>query len=82
MNRINKMRVSKNNVNRLISILSVLTLSVTLILLLSFPMSHNTLAQSQSQLQTQGEEQHSPNIQASNIYQTHTMVLGKISKTL
>ena len=82
MNRINKMRVSKNNVNRLISILSVLTLSVTLILLLSFPMSHNTLAQSQSQLQTQGEEQHSPNIQASNIYQIHTMVLGKNIKNL
>jgi hypothetical protein len=85
INRIDKMRVSKNNVNILTStlsvcpsfhLLSVLTLSVSLILLLSFPMQHIALAQSQSQLQTQ-EQQHSPNILASNIYQTQTIVLGK-----
>jgi hypothetical protein len=39
-------------------------------------MQHIALAQSQSQLQTQ-EQQHSPNILASNIYQTQTIVLGK-----
>jgi plastocyanin len=84
------MRVSKNNVNILtytlsvcpsFHLLSVLTLSVSLILLLSFPMQHNALAQSQSQLQTQ-EQQHSPNILASNIYQTQTIVLGNNIKNL
>src|SRR5919197_1480552 len=91
MNRINRMRVSKNNVNRLTStlsvclsfhLLSVLTLSVSLILLLSLPIPHNALAQSRSQLQTQGEEPQQPNILGSNIYQTQTIVLGKNIKNL
>jgi plastocyanin len=89
MNRIDKLRVSKNNSNRLTSTLSVcpsfhllpvLTLSVSLILLLSSPVPHNAFAQTQSQLQQQ--EQHSPNIKASNIYQTQTIVLGKNIKNL
>jgi len=89
MNRIDKLRVSKNNANRLTSTLSVcpsfhllpvLTLSVSLILLLSSPVPHNAFAQTQSQLQQQ--EQHSPNIKASNIYQTQTIVLGKNIKNL
>jgi plastocyanin len=89
MNRIDKLRVSKNNANRLTSTLSVcpsfyflpvLTLSVSLILLLSSPVPHNAFAQTQSQLQQQ--EQHSPNIKASNIYQTQTMVVGKKIKNL
>jgi hypothetical protein len=53
MNRIDKLRVSKNNANRLTSTLSVcpsfhllpvLTLSLSLILLLSFSMPHNAFA--------------------------------------
>jgi plastocyanin len=89
MNRIDKLRVSKNNANRLTSTLSVcpsfyflpvLTLSVSLILLLSSPVPHNAFAQTQSQLQQQ--EQHSPNIKASNIYQTQTIVVGKNIKNL
>jgi plastocyanin len=90
MNRIDKLRVSKNNANILTPTLSVcpsfhllpvLTLSVSLILLLSFPMPHNAFAQTQSQLQQQGQ-QHSPNIKASDIYQTQTIVLGKNIKNL
>ncbi len=83
------MRVPKNNVNRLTSIfsvypsfllLSVLTLSISLILLSSFILLYNALAQSQSQLQKQVEQQ--PNITASNIYQKQTIVLGKNIKNL
>jgi len=90
MNRIDKLRVSKNNANRLTStlsvcpsfhLLSVLTLSVSLILLLSFSMPHNAFAQTQSQLQKQGQQQQ-PNITASNIYQKQTIVLGKNIKNL
>jgi plastocyanin len=90
MNRIDKLRVSKNNANRLTSTLSVcssfhllpvLTLSLSLILLLSFSMPHNAFAQTQSQLQQQGQQQQ-PNITASNIYQQQTIVLGKNIKNL
>src|SRR5918911_2350916 len=88
MNRINNMRVSKNNLNKVTStlpvypsflLLSMSTLSISLILLSSFPMPYNVLAQSQSQLQKQVQQ---PNIKASNIYQTQTMVLGKNIKNL
>ena len=87
MNRINKTRVLKNNVNRLTSTfsvyqsflpLSVLILSISL-LLSSFAIPYNVLAQSQPQLQKQVEQ---PNIKASNIYQTQTIVLGKNIKNL
>src|ERR687884_2005646 len=83
------MRVSKNNVNRLTStfsvypsflLLSVLTLSVSLLLLSSFAIPYNALAQSQSQLQKQSQQQ--PNIKGSNIYQTQTIILGKNIKNL
>ena len=82
------MRVSKNNVNRLTStfsvypsflLLSVLTLSISLVLLSSFVLPYNALAQSQSQLQKQSQQ---PNTKGSNIYQTQTMVLGKNIKNL
>ena len=88
MNRINKMRVLKNNANRLMStfsvypsflLLSVLTLSISL-LLSSFALPYNALAQSQSQLQKQSQQQ--PNIKGSNIYQTQTIILGKNIKNL
>jgi plastocyanin len=83
------MRVSKNNINRLTStfsvypsflLLSVLTLSISLMLLSSFVLPYNALAQSQSQLQKQVEQQ--PNITASNIYQKQAIVLGKNIKNL
>jgi plastocyanin len=48
--------------------------------LLSFPASQSALAQNQSELLKQGQQQ--PNIQASYIYQTQTMVLGKNIKNL
>ena len=88
MNRINKMRVLKNNANRLMStfsvypsflLLSVLTLSISL-LLSSFALPYNALAQSQSQLQKQSQQE--PNIKGSNIYQTQTIILGKNIKNL
>jgi hypothetical protein len=92
MDRINKTRVSKNNVNGITStlsgcpsflFLSVLILSMSLILLSSVPIPHNALAQNQSQLQRQGEvQQQQPNILGSNIYQTQTIVLGKNVKNL
>jgi plastocyanin len=83
------MRVSKNNINRLTStfsvypsflLLSVLTLSISLMLLSSFVIPYNALAQSQSQLQKQSQQQ--PNIKGSNIYQTQTIILGKNIKNL
>jgi plastocyanin len=83
MNRINEMRVLKNNVNRLTStfsvypsflLLSLLILSISL-LLPSFAIPYNALAQSQPQVEQ-------PNIKASNIYQTQTIVLGKNIKNL
>jgi plastocyanin len=49
-------------------------------LLSSFVIPYNALAQSQSQLQKQSQQQ--PNIKASNIYQTQTIVLGKNIKSL
>jgi len=88
MNRINKMRVLKNNVNRSTStfsvypsflLLSVLILSISLLLSSSFIIPYNVLAQSQPQLQKQVEQ---PNIKASNIYQTQIIVLGKNIKNL
>jgi plastocyanin len=94
MDRINKTRVSKNNVNGITStlsgcpsflFLSVLILSMSLILLSSVPIPHNALAQNQSQLQGQGEvqqQQRQPNILGSDIYQTQTIVLGKNVKNL
>jgi len=69
-------------------VLIVLALSTAVsssLLLLSFPASYSALAQNQSQLLIkQGQEQQpqSPNIQASNIYQTQTIVLGKNIKNL
>ena len=85
------MRVSKNNVNRLTStfsvypsflLLSVLTLPVSLVLLSSFVLPYNALAQSQSEFQKQSQQQQQPNIKASNIYQTQTIILGKNIKNL
>jgi plastocyanin len=55
------------------------TAALLCILLLSFPTSPSALAQNQSQLLI---KQGQPNIQASNIYQTQTMVLGKNIKNL
>ena len=83
------MRVLKKNANRLTStfsvypsflLLSVLTLSISLMLLSSFVLPYNALAQTQSQLQKQSQQQ--PNIKGSNIYQTQTIVLGKNIKNL
>jgi plastocyanin len=83
------MRVLKKNANRLTStfsvypsflLLSVLTLSISLMLLSSFVLPYNALAQTQSQLQKQSQQQ--PNIKGSNIYQTQTIILGKNIKNL
>jgi plastocyanin len=60
-------------------VLALSTASLSL-LLLSFSTSHNALGQNQSTSQKQGQQQ--PNIKASNIYQTQTMVLGKNIKNL
>jgi plastocyanin len=88
MNEINKIRASTNNVKAILHLpihssfllLAVLTLSLSSLLSLSFLIPHSVLAQNQSQLQKQGQEQ--PNILASNIYQTQTIVLGKNNKNL
>ncbi|MFL6392426.1 MAG: hypothetical protein ACJ71E_10330 [Nitrososphaeraceae archaeon] len=86
MNEINKIRASTNNVKAILPIhssfllLAVLTLSLSSLLSLSFLIPHSVLAQNQSQLQKQGQEQ--PNIHGSNIYQTQTIVLGKNNKNL
>jgi plastocyanin len=86
MNEINKIRASTNNVKAILPIhssfllLAVLTLSLSSLLSLSFLTPHSVLAQNQSQLQKQGQEQ--PNIHGSNIYQTQTIVLGKNNKNL
>jgi plastocyanin len=96
MNRTNKKRASTNYVNRVIFGLptyssfllfiligsSAASLSLLLLSSLPFPTSHNALAQqNQTQLQEQvGQQQ--PNIRASNIYQTQTMILGKNIKNL
>jgi plastocyanin len=88
MNEINKIRALTNNVKAILHLpihssfllLAVLTLSLSSLLSLSFLIPHSVLAQNQSQLQKQGEEQ--PNIHGSNIYQTQTIVLGKNNKNL
>ncbi|MFL6397886.1 MAG: hypothetical protein ACJ706_12155 [Nitrososphaeraceae archaeon] len=86
MNEIYKIRASTNNVKAILPIhssfllLAVLTLSLSSLLSLSFLIPHSVLAQNQSQLQKQGQEQ--PNIHGSNIYQTQTIVLGKNNKNL
>jgi plastocyanin len=86
MNEINKIRASTNDVKAILPIhssfllLAVLTLSLSSLLSLSFLTPHSVLAQNQSQLQKQGQEQ--PNIHGSNIYQTQTIVLGKNNKNL
>jgi plastocyanin len=88
MNEINKIRASTNNVKAILHLpihsssllLAVLTLSLSSLLSLSFLIPHSVLAQNQSQLQKQGQEQ--PNIHGSNIYQTQTIVLGKNNKNL
>jgi plastocyanin len=88
MNEINKIRASTNNVKAILHLpihssfllLAVLTLSLSSLLSLSFLTPHSVLAQNQSQLQKQGQEQ--PNIHGSNIYQTQTIVLGKNNKNL
>ena len=88
MNEINKIRALTNNVKAILHLpihssfllLAVLTLSLSSLLSLSFLIPHSVLAQNQSQLQKQGQEQ--PNIHGSNIYQTQTIVLGKNSKNL
>jgi hypothetical protein len=51
-----------------------------LLLSSSFAIPYNALAQSQSQLQKQSQQQ--PNIKGSNIYQTQTIILGKNIKNL
>ena len=92
MNRINKTTAS-NYENRLACglqtqlsclLLIALTLSVSslLLLLLLFPTSHSALAQIQSQQLLKQGQQRQPDIHASNIYQTQTMVLGKNIKNL
>jgi plastocyanin len=88
MNETNKIRASINNLKAIphlpmyasFLLLAVLILSVSSLLLLSFPISHSVLAQKQSQLQKQGQQQ--PNIHGSNIYQTQTIVLGNNIKNL
>jgi plastocyanin len=88
MNEINKIRALTNNVKAILHLpihssfllLAVLTLSLSSLLSLSFLIPHSVLAQNQSQLQKQGQEQ--PNIHGSNIYQTQTIVLGKNNKNL
>jgi plastocyanin len=88
MNETNKIRASINNLKAIhhlpvyasFLLLAVLILSVSSLLLLSFPISHSVLAQNQSQLQKQGQQQ--PNIHGSNIYQTQTIVLGNNIKNL
>ncbi|HJT47726.1 MAG TPA: hypothetical protein VJ729_06050 [Nitrososphaeraceae archaeon] len=86
---INKMRLSnisiayKNHLKARLDLpiqLSLLVISVLVVcslLLLSFALPHSALAQIQSQLQ-----QLQPDIKASNIYQTQTIVLGKNIKNL
>jgi plastocyanin len=60
-----------------LSLLVISVLVVCSLLLLSFALPHSALAQTQSQLQ-----QLQPDIKASNIYQTQTIVLGKNIKNL
>jgi plastocyanin len=62
-------------------VLAVIAVSVSSLLLLSFPTSYNVLAQTQTQPQKQGQQQQ-PNIHGSDIYQTQTIVLGKNIKNL
>jgi plastocyanin len=90
MNETNKIRASTNSVKAVhlpkypsFLLLAVFTLSVSSILLLPFTISHNVLAQNQTQTQLQLQKQgQQPNIHASYIYQTQTIVLGKNIKNL
>jgi plastocyanin len=92
MNQTNKGWASINIVKAIIHlpayqsflVLAVLAISVSSLLLLSFPTSHNALAQTQTQPQkhSQQQQQQQPNILGSNIYQTQTIVLGKNIKNL
>ena len=89
MRESNRFRVSTKNVKQLLRLpihqslllIAVLTVSVSSLVLLSFAIPHNALAQSPSQLLKQGQQQ-SPNIKGSSIYQTQTIVLGKNIKNL
>jgi plastocyanin len=80
--------VSSNNVKAILHmhiqlsflLIAVLTVSISSLVLLSFAIPHNALAQGQKQLQKQSQQQ--PNILGSNIYQTQTIVLGKNIKNL
>src|SRR5919197_4140035 len=78
MDTTNKIRPSTNNTNRFTPLV-ILTLLLSS--LLSFPISYNVMAQNQLQSQKQGQGQQ-PNIHASYIYQTQTIVLGKNIKNL
>jgi plastocyanin len=80
MRKSNTSRRSTNNVRELPSYASFLVIAVLTLILSSFAIPHNALAQTQSQLRKQGQQQ--PNIRASNIYQTQTIVLGKNIKNL
>ena len=94
MNSIDRNTASTNYENRLaygsqthssFLLLISLTLSVSSLVLwslLSFPTSYSALAQIQSQQPLKQGQQQQPNIKASNIYQTKTMVLGKNIKNL
>jgi plastocyanin len=84
MNATNGMKIS----TRRVILLTVLTfLMSSLVPSLLLPISHNTMAQNQSELHRQGQgeqqqRQRQPNILGSNIYQTQTIVLGKNIKNL
>jgi plastocyanin len=94
MNSIDRNTASTNYENRLaygsqthssFLLLISLTLSVSSLVLwslLSFPTSYSALAQIQLQQPLKQGQQQQPNIKASNIYQTKTMVLGKNIKNL
>jgi plastocyanin len=96
MKREARITASSDNENKIIECLQMrspsllLTLSVSsflllLLLSLSLTTSNSAIAQMQSSQQPlkQGQEQQqSPNIHASNIYQTQTMVAGKNIKNL
>ena len=83
MNATNRTKTS----TRRVIFLTISTLLISsLVSSLMLPISHNIMAQNQSQLQRQGEvqqqQQRQPNILGSNIYQTQTIVLGKNVKNL
>src|SRR5215212_1181643 len=77
---------TKTSTRRVIFLTISTLLMSSLVSSLMLPISHNIMAQNQSQLQRQGEvqqqQQRQPNILGSNIYQTQTIVLGKNVKNL